>query len=246
MIQTLTLAAMPKGWFVPATPEAYDTLKRLGIPMLLISKDYMGTLELALRRKKIKLETVTFWQDILLPRIDRVGTAWNERPGHTATIEVHAGRQSTMDFVGPHDERTRKLIAKLEAKLAEFFLRWGVKFYSDFSEKGAKYKLTVAFQFNGDTVPMMPTLVQEPKTIMSCRMGFSLLRFTFYEKQTDELRKQNIIAPSIQLEVCTQAGSEWVVVHSTTFRPQEIGDLTPMIGAVGMLMAKAKIEDDRK
>lgn len=214
--------------------------------MLLISKDYLGTLELALRRKKIGLERISFWQDILIPRVDRMGAAWNERPGHTVTTELHQARQSTMVFVGPHNERTRKLIAKIEAKLAEFFLRWGVKFYSDFSEKGAKYRLSIAFQFTGERTPMMPTMVAEPKTVMSCQLGFSLLRFTFYEKQTDELRRQNIIAPSILLEVCTQTGVEWAVVHSATFKPAQLGDLTPLLATAGMLMAKTKAEDDRK
>jgi hypothetical protein len=146
----------------------------------------------------------------------------------------------------PKTEANRKIIAKLESNLATFFIRWGIKFFPDFNEKGTKYRLTVTFQFKGDVSPLIPTITDEPKKVFETILGFTMLRFTFYEKQTEELRKQNIIAPSVLMETCTQAGSEWLVVHSTTFKPSQFVSLNPLIGTVGMLASRCKQEDDRK
>ncbi len=242
----VSLSKMPKGWYVPSDPASYNIIRELGIPMLLIPKDYLPMLRLVLSRKKVTYSEECFWDATLIPKMERIGSSWNQVKGRTCSLDLKQSHQSHLTFSSAKTETNRKTIAKLESNLATFFIRWGIKFFSDFNEKGSKYRLTITFQFKGDVSPLIPTITDEPKKVFETILGFTMLRFTFYEKQTEELRKMNIIAPSVLVETCTQAGSEWLVVHSTTFKPSQLVSLTPLMGTVGMLATRCKQEDDRK
>jgi hypothetical protein len=236
---TLKLAKMPKGWYVPQDAQSYELLKSNGVPQLLISSWFLPTLRQALKRKKIEVQVDPF-QGTLINKIDKIGSSWNARKGCKASIDLKPNSQSLLELSSPKDEPSRKLIAKIEANLASFFLRWGYSFFSDFNDKGARLKLSVTFQFKGNVAPMIPTVVKEDVKVLDTVLGFTKLRFSFFEKQTPELRLRNLIAPAVLLEIFTQIGTEWEVVHTGTFKPAQIADLQPLVATLGELSAKVK------
>jgi len=236
----ITLAKMPKGWFVPADALSYDIMRQNGINQLLVSSWFLPTLRLALSRKKVQVEEVSFADTYLIPKLDRLGASWMKRNGCRVTTTLQPSAQSSMVLSAPKTEQNLKLIAGIEANLASFFLRWGVKFYSDFNDKGAKYRLNITFQFKGDVSPIIPTLQHEDKKVYDLVLGFTKIRISFYEKASAEARAKNLIAPAILTEVFTQIGTEWAVVHTGTCKPSQVGDLAPLVGVIGELSAKCK------
>ena len=226
-----------KSWYIPRDAESYQTLNSLGVPLLLIPKDFLPTLQLVTRRHNVRAKE-TLWMDIFHKRLDETGALWKSRMDRSCKLG-----DTKLIFLAKVSSLNREAITKLETSLAKFFARWSFRYYPTFSETLDRYKLVVEFRFDAELQPIMPSVVPEPKTEYEWVIGFTKVRLTFYDKNTEDTRKNGIIAPLTVLQVYAQTGSTWEPVYRSTFKPNQIGDMGQFLSAMGILYGRMKTRE---
>jgi len=221
-----------KSWYIPKNAESYQGLKALGVPLLLIQKDFLPTLQLMTRRNNVRA-TETLWADVLNPLLDKVGMAWKAGDGRSCVMQ-----SDKLTFLAKASAKNRAAVSKLECALAKFFARWSFRYYPTFSETGARYKLVVEFKFDPMLSPIVPSVVAEPKTEYELVLGFTKIKLTVYDKPHADLKAKALIAPLVVVEVFTKTGNSWCTVHTGTFTNSQIGDPKQFCAAMGLLYGR--------
>lgn len=230
-----------KQWYIPRDAVSYQTLKSVGVPLLIIHKDFLPTLQLSTRRNNIRAKEVD-WKSILETRLDQVGAQWLSQADRKSKIT-----DDKMVFMAKATTKNRKSIASLDASLAKFFARWSFRYHPVFSETLDRCKLVADFKFDPELQPVVPSIVPEPKTEHELVLGFTKIKITFYDKPhkdlTTNLRLASMLAPLVVLEVFTQAGSKWLPVHSSTFKDPQIGNLDQFLNAMAILHGRQQLRE---
>lgn len=229
-----------KSWYIPANAESYQLLKGASVPMLIFHKEFLPTLELALRRKGIRARE-TLWGDIFGERMDKIGSQWKIKAGRTCKIT-----DTKMVFTANASEANRKAIASLESSLAKFFARWSFRYYPTFSEVVDRYKLVVEFRFDPELVPVVPVVPVDIKKDYELQLGFTKLKVTFYDKPSDDPKVIGMIAPLVLMEVFTQTGNTWHNTHTSTFKPSQIGEVDKFLPCMAELFNRMQISEARQ
>lgn len=227
-----------KSWYLPKDAQSYDLLKKASVPLLIFHKDFLPTLQLATRRASLRAKEV-LWSDVYNERMTKVGVQWKSKPGRTCKLG-----DSKLVFLAKSTASNRTALAALEGSLQKFFARWAFKYYPVFSETASQLKLVVDIKFDPGRLPVTPIELPEQKRIYELVLGFSKVRLSFYDKDVETLRKRGLIAPLVLLEMFTQAGTEWQLVHQSTTKPSQIGDITGFIPGVAELFSRMKVNSD--
>jgi hypothetical protein len=208
-----------KSWFIPGDAASYQALKEAAGPLLIFHKDFLPTLQLATRRHGIRAKE-TLWTDLFHKRMDLIGAAWKAKPGRNCRIT-----DDKLVFQAKSSKRNRMAVAQLEASLAKFFARWSFRYRPVFSETADRLKLVIEFKFDPELQPIVPVVPVDVKRTYEMVLGFTKLSLTFYDKPSEDVKVRGMIAPLVLLEVFTQTGNTWHAVHTSTFKPAQIGDI---------------------
>lgn len=229
-----------KSWYIPADAMAYQALKAASVPLLIFHKEFLPTLQLATKRHGIRARQRT-WDEVFGERMDKVGGAWLAKKGRTCKIT-----EAKLTFLASANESNRKAIAALEASLAKFFARWSFRYYPVFSEAVDRYKLVVEFRFDPELGPIVPVIPVDVKKEYELQLGFTKLKLTFYDKPSEDVKVRGMIAPLVLMEVFTQTGNTWHATHTSTCKPQQIGDVGKFIPGVAELFNRMQMNEARQ
>ena len=232
--QIITLVKI-KGWYVPADSSTYKCLKGIGIPLLKIHADFIPTLEMQARPLGIRAK-VTYFTGLRDDMLDKLGSAWKSKPGRNCSLNDHR-----LVFITKPSDESRTAISRVEGIFHKFCVRWGHSFESHFSETPTKLKLVIDYKFDPHRNPVISVEDTVQKTEMCLVLGFTKLSITFQTKAGDNAHTKGFHSPVTLFQVFTQAGSDWLPVHSSTFADQQIGDPREFLEAMGNLFNRRKI-----
>ncbi len=224
-----------KSWYIPRNAESYQLLRSLGVPLVLIHKDFLSTLGLVTGRHNVRA-TETLWSKLFEDSMNKIGGQWKSHADRSCRLS-----QDKLVFLSKATERNRQAIAKLDLALQSFFARWGFRYRPTFSETLDRYKLVVDFRFDPELSPCIPSQVKEPKSEYELILGFTKIKLTFYDKPTEETKARALLAPLVIVETYTQTGTEWTVTHTGTFKDSQIGDPTQFMSALALLHCRHSI-----
>jgi hypothetical protein len=217
--QTVIDLVRVKSWYMPGNAESYQALKAAAGPLLIFHKDFLPTLQLATRRSGIRARE-KLWTDLFNERMDKIGSQWKSAKDRNCKIT-----NQKLVFLCKATSKNRKAVAALESALAKFFARWSFRYRPVFSETADRFKLVIDFRFDPELQPLMPVVPVDVKRSYELVMGFSKISLTFYDKPSEDVKVRGMIAPLVLLEVFTQTGSTWYPVHTSTFKPSQIGNV---------------------
>lgn len=224
-----------KSWYLPQDAESYQLMKEASVPLLIFHKDFLPTLQLATKRHKLHARE-TLWADLYETYLDKIGAQWKSRNDRSCKLG-----DTRLVFLAKATSANRKSIAHLEASLSKFFARWAFSYWPLFSETRDQLKLVVETKFDPGRLPITPIVVPDQKREYDLVIGFTKIRLTFYDKASDALRIRGMVAPLVLVEVFTQTGSDWTLVHQSATPPSKIGDITSFIPCVGELFTRMKV-----
>lgn len=217
--QTVIDLVRVKSWYIPGNAESYQALKAASVPLLIFHKEFLPTLQLATKRAGLRARE-TLWTDIFAERMDKIGEQWKSVKDRNCKIT-----NQKLVFLCKANEKNRKSISSLESSLAKFFARWSFSYKPTFSETNDRYKLVIDFRFDAELQPIVPVVPVDAKRVYELELGFSKISLTFYDKPSEDVKVRGMIAPLVLMEVFTQTGSTWYPVHTSTFKPSQIGDV---------------------
>ena len=221
-----------KSWYIPGDAEAYQMLKAASLTMLIFHKDFLPTLDLVFKQKQI---ATTPWSAVYQERVDAIAHKWKAKKGRDCRV-----RESKLTFTCTAGEANRKAINNLDTSLSKFFARWSFSYISTFSEDNGKYKLVVEFSFNPNKGPVVPVVMEDLKSEYELVLGFTKLKITIYDKQTNAMKAKGQLAPLGVLETFTQTGSDWLLTGSSTFIPHQGIDVANFLTCLCTLHTRNK------
>lgn len=230
-----------KSWYLPGDSESYKCLKSLSIPLLKIHQDFIPTVELQAKSRGVRAK-VSYFSDIRDATLDKLGAAWKSKPGRTCSLNDHR-----LIFLAKPSEESRAAVSRVEGILHKFCVRWGHSFTPHFSETPTKLKLVIDYKFDPSRNPVISIDDTTQKSVMELVLGFTKIRLTFKQPTVDIEKNHRgeeskiFNKPVTLLEVLTQAGNNWVPVHSATFSDQNIGDPKEFLEAMGQLFNRRKV-----
>jgi hypothetical protein len=229
-----------KSWYIPADAESYLLLKSVNFPLCKVSTSMLPALQLAMQPKGIRAKAESFADSVLHPYFDKLGEVWHSKEGRKCKIT-----DNKMSFHAPSTKKNKEAIRKLDDSLTRFFARWGFSYAPVYSDDGnGKCKLTVEFRFDQNKTPVIPTVDTTPPDCVEFILGFTKLKITFGrrreanpygERQSHLIVAKQVGVPFHLLEVYNQAGADWVMVHSSTFVDNTVGDVKPWLETMAQL-----------
>lgn len=244
--RTISLVKTSKGSLVPLNNESIQLMKEVNMASNLLDIDYLPVLELAGRRKRLTVEVLPF-KPILDNFLAKVERAWQSVKGRKLLL-----LKRELKFVSTNTVENKKALDKLNDCLAEFFARWGFSYNPVCSEdkKGKKIKLGVTYAFNPNKTPVIPLVdVNNNKIVVELlQFGFTRIQISLNQRREAPGLSTpgaprvyaKVGTPFHVLEVLVQAGSNWEVVHTSTFGDHELKDLGPLIETLTSLHNKNK------
>jgi hypothetical protein len=175
-----------KQWYIPADTESYIELRKAGIPLLRIHRDFLPTVGLLTKSHNIKAKSVDFKTAILDPFLDKVGASWLRKDNRRCEINATTMR---FDAVKPESfEEAKTTIPKLQRVLEDFFARWGYGFRFELSQVKSRIRLNVEYWHDAERLPIIPLAndVAEGKPIQ-LKLGFTRITLKFDDRFVDTL-----------------------------------------------------------
>ncbi len=229
-----------KSWYVPANTQSYQALRMLHMPLLKVHGEFLPTLEMAVHRSGQEYKVVPF-SETLNAYLDKIGTVWQSRPKRKCLL----GEQRLV-FTAPMTLKNKEAVSKLDVSLARFFARWGFSYHPEYSSVGERLKLVVDYKFDPNRNPVIQSVEQEDVRPFELVLGFTKIKITFRDKhQTGTAERKRSSPPIILVEVFTQSGSDWRLVHTSTCVDQQIGDTSQFLAALSILFDRTKVIDAR-
>lgn len=224
-----------KSWYIPATPDAYQLLKSIKVPLLKVHKDFIPTLRLATDPRGIRARSIDF-STILHERLDKIGVQWKSKPGRTCKLT-----DNRLVFSAPCSDRNRRAVANLESAFARFCQRWGFRCVPLYSERDNKLRLVVDYSFDPGRNPVIDSAQVPAEQAFELVLGFTRIKLTFMDRPTSQGQAR---PPLIHTEVSIQQGSDWKVVHTGTSTNNQIGDLSQFLTCLGRLHTNRQVLED--
>jgi hypothetical protein len=229
-----------KQWYIPADTKSYKLLRKLGVPLTQMHKDFLPTLKLLLQNHDIRAKAVKFHDEILNPFLDEVGQTWlKKHPGLKCTIQAR-----TMVFEGDAESLAvaRETVPKLETALRKFFSRWGYRSTFEYSELKGRCKYSVEYWFDPERQPII-VLENEAQDLpkVSLKLGNLRLQFAFDDPKGKvvETRRPNQERPDkhvqvgyVHVTVESKQGGNYTAIQSTRCTYSEVSSVLPLIVAL--------------
>lgn len=175
-----------KQWYIPTDTESYLELRKAGIPLLRIHRDFLPTVGLLTKKHNIKALNVDFKSAILDPFLDKVGSSWLRKDNRRCSITATNMR---FDAVKPESfEEAKETIPKLQRVLEDFFSRWGYGFRFELSQVKTRIRLNVEYWQDSSKLPIVPlqqNVAELPR--IQLKMGFTRIAMSFGDKYVDLL-----------------------------------------------------------
>jgi hypothetical protein len=222
-----------KSWYIPANAETYRALRDIKVPLLKVHRDFLPTLQLATQRAKLRVRARKF-SDILDAYLDKIGANWMSKKGRKCRLNP-----TRLVFTAPLTLKNKEAVARLDVALATFFERWGHRYVPIYSTEGDRLKLVVDYGFDPQRNPVIRTVEVDKSQAFEFQFGFTKIKFTFHDAKAQQTATRTRALPRmIQLEVFTQAGSDWVLAHTSTCVDGQIGDPSQFMAAMGVLFER--------
>jgi hypothetical protein len=205
-------------WYLPVDAESYNILKDAGVAMLRIHENFLPTIGLLTKKRKIKARSVPFNESILHPYLDELGSRWQAKEFRKATINA-----SVLKFETTHASihaKSKEVIEKLEASLRRFFTRWGYAAMFEYSESRGKCKLHVTYKYDSTKLPVIP-LVEDSTSLptITLELGHIRVRLTMGMKY-------------VETNISEATGNSWTSVRTSRCLYSQISDVRPFINAL--------------
>jgi hypothetical protein len=175
-----------KQWYIPADTESYLVLRKAGIPLLRIHRDFLPTVGLLTKKYNIKAKEVNFKTGILDPFLDKVGSSWLRKDNRMCAINATNMR---FDAVKPESfDEAKETIPKLQKVLEDFFTRWGYGFRFELSQVKSRVRLNVEYWLDAEKLPIIP-IAQDVAELprIKLKLGFTRITMSFGDKYVDTL-----------------------------------------------------------
>lgn len=228
-----------KSWFIPADAESYKVLKSVGLPLLKFGAEMVPTLKLVTDHRNISLVAKKF-QSHLDSKLDEIGSIWLSKAGSGRKCLMNNER---LTFIAPMSSRNKEAISKVEQYFTDFFARWGFYSNAEYSETASKIKLVIDYHFDRAREPIIPLVDNQTNTEAEIILGFTRIKLTFFNKETEYTKERCWKTPLTAIEVSTQAGSEWKQVLTSTFTATQVGELNSFINGISLLNSIRKIKE---
>jgi hypothetical protein len=175
-----------KQWYIPADTESYIELRKVGIPLLRIHRDFLPTVGLLTKSHNIKALNVDFKEKILDPFLDKVGASWLRKENRRCEINATNMR---FDAVKPESfDDAKETIPKLQRVLEDFFARWGYGFRFELSQVKSRIRFNVEYWHDAGREPIVPLeQIVEELPPLKLKLGFTRISLTFGHKYVDTL-----------------------------------------------------------
>ena len=246
--RTISLVRTSSSSLVPLDPESLTLMGKLNMGVNRLDSDFLPVLELACKRANIQVELLGF-KSILNEFLRKIAGAWQAVKGRKNVFT-----KGQLIFTAPLDKsvKTKKSVDRLNDSLAKFFARWGFAYSPTYSEdtKGKKLKLAVEYSYCANKTPViaMDEKHNASLAVDILHLGFTKVRFTLNKRRESPSLPtpgssrvaDKVGTPFHIMEVLVQAGSNWEVVHTSTFADHEIRDLSPIIETLTLLQSKNK------
>lgn len=215
--QIITLTKV-RQFYLPVDAESYKILRSAGVPLIRIHENFIPTLSLITKSKKIKAQLVDFHETILNPYLDELGTRWQKKDHRTATLNA-----SVLKFETNHAsiyQASKEPLEKVEASLRRFFTRWGYSASFETSENRGKRKLHVSYKHDSNRSPIIH-MVEDPTSVPTIKLeiGFVRISLTMLENE-------------VETNISIATGGTWTSVQTTRCLYTQISDVRPFITAL--------------
>jgi hypothetical protein len=207
-----------KQWYIPADTEAYLALRKAGVPLLRIHRDFLPTIGLLTKGHNFKFKERSFKDEILDPFLDKVGASWLRQEHRRCEIQAQ-----TMRFDCVRAEaftQAKETIPKLQKVLEDFFTRWGYSFQFDLSQVKSRIRLNVEYKLDPEKLPIIPIeedVAELPR--VQLKLGFTRISIAFGTRYVDTL-----------IEV--SQGGVFKPLHSSRCLYSQISSVKPLIHAL--------------
>lgn len=207
-----------KQWYIPADTESYLTLRKAGVPLLRIHRDFLPTVGLLTKGHNIKAKEKVFKTEILDPFLDKVGASWLRKQNRRCEIQAQTMR---FEAIKPESfEEAKETIPKLQKVLEDFFTRWGYGFSFDISQAKTRIRFSVEYWLDAEKLPIIPIeqdVAELPR--IQLKLGFTRISMMFGDKYVDTL-----------IEV--SQGGVFNPLHSSRCLYSQISSVKPLIRAL--------------
>ena len=207
-----------KQWYIPADTESYLVLRKVGIPLLRIHRDFLPTVGLLTKKHNIKAKEVNFKTGILDPFLDKVGKAWLRKDNRKCGIAATTMR---FDALKPESfAEATATIPKLQKVLEDFFTRWGYGYRFELSQVKTRMRLNVEYWLDADKLPIIP-IEQDVAAIEPIRLklGFTRISISFGDRFVDTV-------------IETSQGGIFKPLHTSRCLYSQISSVKPLIVAL--------------
>jgi hypothetical protein len=205
-------------WYLPVDAESYKILRSAGIPLIRIQENFIPTIGMLTKKKKIKARLVDFNDTILNPYLDELGMRWQKKDHRKATINSSVLRFETVHASAA--EQARLAVPKIEASLRRFFARWGYTATYELSESRGKIKFHVAYKYDPNKLPII-NLQEDPTSLPVARidLGYVRISLTMGEKE-------------LETNVSIATGTTWQSIHTSRCLYSQVSDVRQIVNTL--------------
>ena len=149
--KVITLVKL-KQWLIPADIDSYRILHQLKVPNVRFHEEFLPTLMLLLKKKKVEVQGLPF-ADVLNEFMDRFVSEWEKNPKRTIYMSKGVLKLESKDL-----RNVKRTFPEAETCLRRFFRRWGFDNTATFSESPTRAKLVVTFEISKTKQPIIEIL----------------------------------------------------------------------------------------